>query len=382
MIIKQTIWLFFFQYQIECLTILTHPYWLVDTHRDKWTLILLWCDVTTDRKSKPWVTNEKKKKLGGGIRHPYLVATAAGKQTNMLFALRHSGRQLFTVNGTWWERERHTHSDTPGWNWRKAQLYANILLCNMINNVSADTELHHSSPSTDTIKVQAFNHGKNETLNLDKNLEPYADRRHRMCSDCHSKGLFSPISHFFPPSRRFATFLPSTPFAEWAPSWQHALAVLIIPRLVSASVEIPFTYQPWNSAGSFVLFFVIKTPIWGLAFALTDRGGEGGREGRRERGREGGRREGGGGYQSAQKISRVSSQSDENILNANGGKLPRVKLNSGQELKKNVQRGEALSKLCLHVLPPCNINFICWSHLCRARVNWWISWKHFSLFKC
>lgn len=65
-----------------------------------------------------------------------------------------------------------------------------------------------------------------------------------------------------------------------------------------------------------------------------------GKEGGREEGREAGGREGGGGYQSAQKISRVSSQSDENILNANGGKLPRVKLNSGQELKKNVQRGE------------------------------------------
>lgn len=31
-----------------------------------------------------------------------------------------------------------------------------------------------------------------------------------------------------------------------------------------------------------------------------------------------------------EKTPRVSSQSDENILNANGEELPRVKLNSGQ----------------------------------------------------
>lgn len=100
---------------------------------------------------------------------------------------------------------------------------------------------------------------------------------------------------------------------------------------------------------------MIKTPVWGLAFALTDRGGEGGEEGREggRKGREEGR-EGAGGYHSAQKISRVSSRSDENILDPNGGKLPTVKLNSGRELKKNAQRGggEVLSKLCLHFLPP------------------------------
>lgn len=56
----------------------------------------------------------------------------------------------------------------------------------------------------------------------------------------------------------------------------------------------------------------------GLCF---DRQG-GGREGRR------------GGVLGAQKTPRVSSQSDENILNANGGKLPRVKLNSGQGCRK------------------------------------------------
>ena len=41
-----------------------------------------------------------------------------------------------------------------------------------------------------------------------------------------------------------------------------------------------------------------------------------------EAGKEGGR--------SAQKIPRVSRHSDENILSANGGKLPGAKLNSAQ----------------------------------------------------
>lgn len=49
---------------------------------------------------------------------------------------------------------------------------------------------------------------------------------------------------------------------------------------------------------------------------------------------------------SAQKIPRVSSQSDENILNANGGKLPRVKLNSGQGLQKNAPTGKWSSLQC------------------------------------
>lgn len=46
-------------------------------------------------------------------------------------------------------------------------------------------------------------------------------------------------------------------------------------------------------------------------------------------GRRGGGREKERGRGSAQKTPRVSSQRDENILNATGGKLPGVKLSSG-----------------------------------------------------
>lgn len=50
--------------------------------------------------------------------------------------------------------------------------------------------------------------------------------------------------------------------------------MLIISSLVSVSVEIPFTCQSSNSTTSFVLFFVIKTPVWRLDSGLTDGGGE------------------------------------------------------------------------------------------------------------
>lgn len=81
-------------------------------------------------------------------------------------------------------------------------------------------------------------------------------------------GCVSPV-----PARAF--------LAEWVSSrtQKHALSALIIPRLVSVSVEIPFTCQPLNCASSFVLLFVIKTPIWGPASALTDRVRREGKEG-------------------------------------------------------------------------------------------------------
>lgn len=55
--------------------------------------------------------------------------------------------------------------------------------------------------------------------------------------------------------------------------------MLIISSLVSVSVEIPFTCQSSNSTTSFVLFFVIKTPVWRLDSGLTDGGGERGEDG-------------------------------------------------------------------------------------------------------
>lgn len=60
--------------------------------------------------------------------------------------------------------------------------------------------------------------------------------------------------------------------------------MLIISSLVSVSVEIPFTCQSSNSTTSFVLFFVIKTPVWRLDSGLTDGGGECGEDGGRQRG--------------------------------------------------------------------------------------------------
>lgn len=95
--------------------------------------------------------------------------------------------------------------------------------------------------------------------------------------------------------------------------------MLIISSLVSVSVEIPFTCQSSNSTTSFVLFFVIKTPVWRLDSGLTDGGGECGEDGGRQRG---------GGW-TMQEMLRVSSRSDENILNANL-----------KGLQKNAQEGD------------------------------------------
>lgn len=83
--------------------------------------------------------------------------------------------------------------------------------------------------------------------------------------------------------------------------------MLIISSLVSVSVEIPFTCQSSKSTTSFVLFFVIKTPVWRLDSGLTDGGGECGADGGRQRG---------GGW-TVQKMLRENTRSDENILNAN-----------------------------------------------------------------
>lgn len=147
-----------------------------------------------------------------------------------------------------------------------------------------------------------------------------------------SGGLLSPISPCF------ASFSPFLVFAEWVPlRKKHALSVPVIPHLVSA--EIPFTWQPWNSAGSFVLFFDKDSHLGtGLCFDRQRWGGVGRREGEA--------RWWAGGW-SSQKIPRVSNQSDENILNANGGKLPRVKLNSGQSCRKMHREERGVPPMCI-----------------------------------
>lgn len=136
-------------------------------------------------------------------------------------------------------------------------------------------------------------------------------------------GTLGPISPLFLPC--FAAFFPSV--AKWVPSWKHRLFVLIISSLVSVSVEIPFTCQSSNSTTSFVLFFVIKTPVWRLDSGLTDRGGECGEDGVD--------REVGDG------LCRKCSEKAAGVMKTYWMQIRRgVKLNSSQGLQKNAQKGD------------------------------------------
>jgi len=142
--------------------------------------------------------------------------------------------------------------------------------------------------------------------------------------------------------------------------------MLVIPHLVSLFVESPIRPSALKQRWLFCAFLCDKDSRLetGLCFDRHMWWGWGKREA--------------GGYYSAQKISRVSRQSDENILNANGGKLPRVKLNSGQGLQKNAQKGER--RLFQYAEYPVYITpFMCCSHqnhiilnlrICLNRILW------------
>lgn len=70
-------------------------------------------------------------------------------------------------------------------------------------------------------------------------------------------------------------------------------------------------------------------------------------------------------------MSGVSSQSDENISNANGGKLPRVKLNSGRGCRKMHRMGRVVPSniwLCFDY----KMIFLCCSQPSYGRLNWWM----------
>lgn len=71
----------------------------------------------------------------------------------------------------------------------------------------------------------------------------------------HRRGLLSPVSTNFCFFAMLSCTLPFPFFVlSGCPSQKHALCVLIIPHLVSVAAAFPFTCQPRNSAGSFVLF--------------------------------------------------------------------------------------------------------------------------------
>lgn len=173
-----------------------------------------------------------------------------------------------------------------------------------------------------------------------------------------SGGFLSPISTHFCYLAMLCFILPFFPFlAEWVPSWKtctlcadNSTSCL---GLCGNSIYLSALKQCWF----FCAFFVIKIPIRGLAFALTDRGWEGWKGGKR-------------GW-SAQKIPRVSSQSDENILNANGEKLPRVKLNSGQTCRKmhRKERGVSSNMQLYFVII---MIFMCCRHLSHVLLNCWM----------